>query len=80
MQAVVREGGETFAFRRNGEVFERIAVRVVHEDHRRVAIAYGGKLAPDQALVVSGAAALNRALKLQAAQGGDEHEHHHHHH
>jgi cobalt-zinc-cadmium efflux system membrane fusion protein len=75
--AVARDGAEAYVFRANGAVFDRVAVAVLYEDRRGVVLADDGSVAPGQFVAMSGAAALNRALK--AKQGGEAgHDHHHH--
>jgi multidrug efflux pump subunit AcrA (membrane-fusion protein) len=69
-EGVVRDGAETYVFRRNGDYFERRAVTVLHEDSSEVVLKDDGAVAPGQHLTVSGAAALNRALKAAQSSGG----------
>ncbi len=82
VQAVVRDGAESYVFRQNGDVFERCPIQIRFEDAHSVVLVNDGSVSEGQALVKRGAAALNRALKAKAGggEGGDEHEHHHHHH
>lgn len=67
--AVVREGPESFVFQQNGDLFNRISVRVVHEDRLNVVIAKDGQFSPGFYLAQGSAASLNRVLKSQAASG-----------
>lgn len=67
--AVVREGPEAYAFRQNGDLFDRRPVRVLHEDRQHVVLANDGSVAPGWFLAQGGAASLNRVLKAQAASG-----------
>lgn len=67
--AIVREGPEAYLFRQNGDLFDRMAVRVLHEDRATVVIANDGSVAPGWFVAQSGAASLNRVLKSQAASG-----------
>ena len=67
--AVVREGPEAYVFRQNGDLFNRIAVHVLHEDRLNVVLANDGSLAPGFYLAQGSAASLNRVLKAQAASG-----------
>lgn len=64
---LVREGGEAFVFKQNGDFFQRIKVRVLHEDRDEVVIANDESIRPGQPIVRNQASALNRALK---ANGG----------
>lgn len=67
--AVVRDGGEAYVFRQNGDLFKRLPVHVVHEDRRHVVIANDGSVAPGWYLAHGAAAALNRVLEAQSASG-----------
>lgn len=76
--AVVREGAEAFAFVQNGDLFVRKAVRVLHEDRTAVVLANDGSLPGGAFVVKNQAAALNRALKAAANEGGGHHHDHEH--
>lgn len=67
--ALVREGPEAYVFRQNGDLFDRIAVHVLHEDSRSVVIANDGKLRKNAFIAQNAAASLNRVLKAQLASG-----------
>ena len=67
--ALVREGPEAFVFRQNGDLFDRKAVHVLHEDRRNVVIANGGNARTGFYIAQNGAASINRVLKAQAASG-----------
>ncbi len=67
--AVVKEGPEAFVFRQNGDLFNRIAVHVVHEDRTNIVLANDGSVTPGLYLAQNSAASLNRVLKAQAASG-----------
>lgn len=67
--AVVREGPEAYVFRQNGDLFNRIAVHVLHEDRLNIVLANDGSVTPGLYLAQTGAASLNRVLKAQAASG-----------
>jgi multidrug efflux pump subunit AcrA (membrane-fusion protein) len=67
--AVVREGPESYVFRQNGDLFNRIPVHVLHEDRLNIVIANDGSTAPGHYLAQGSAASLNRVLKAQAASG-----------
>jgi hypothetical protein len=69
--AVVREGPEAYAFRQNGDLFERRAVHVLHEDRQSVVLANDGAIRAGADYIAQGAAAsLLRVLKAQNASGG----------
>ena len=67
--AIVREGPEAYVFQQNGDLFNRIAVHVLHEDRTSVVLANDGSVTPGLYLAQNGAASLNRVLKAQAASG-----------
>ena len=67
--AVVREGPEAYVFRQNGDLFDRLAVHVLHEDRLNVVLANDGSVAPGFYLVQGSAASLSRVLQAQAASG-----------
>ncbi|MFM9965396.1 MAG: efflux RND transporter periplasmic adaptor subunit [Planctomycetaceae bacterium] len=67
--AIVREGPEAYVFRQNGDLFNRIAVHVLHEDRLNVVLANDGSITSGLYLAQNGAASLNRVLKAQAASG-----------
>ncbi|MCA9111341.1 MAG: hypothetical protein KDA52_15415, partial [Planctomycetaceae bacterium] len=51
------------------DLFNRIAVHVLHEDRRNIVIANDGSVTPGLFLAQGSAASLNRVLKAQAASG-----------
>jgi cobalt-zinc-cadmium efflux system membrane fusion protein len=67
--AIVREGPEVYVFRQNGDLFDRRPVHVQAEDRTNVVIANDGSLRPGSYIAQGSAAALNRALKAQMANG-----------
>ncbi|MFK7777433.1 MAG: hypothetical protein QM501_04845 [Gimesia sp.] len=67
--AVVREGPEAYVFQQNGDLFNRIAVHVLHEDRLNIVLDNDGSVTPGVYLAQNGAASLNRVLKAQAASG-----------
>lgn len=68
--AVAREGGEAFVFIQSGDVFIRKPVRVLYADRSEVVVANDGSITEAEFVVKNQAAALNRAVKAQAAGGG----------
>jgi cobalt-zinc-cadmium efflux system membrane fusion protein len=81
VEAVVRDGPEVYAFRQNGEAFDRKPVHVMYEDRRNVVIANDGSLFEGNVIAMNGASQLHRALKAKTAGGGEHgHDHHHHEH
>ncbi|PCI06892.1 hypothetical protein COB72_11255 [bacterium] len=67
--AVVREGPEAYVFQQNGDLFNRIAVHVLHEDRLNIVLANDGSVTTGLYLAQNAAASLNRVLKAQAASG-----------
>lgn len=67
--AIVREGPEAYVFQQNGDLFNRIAVHVLHQDRLHVVFANDGGITPGLYLAQNSAAALNRVLKAQMASG-----------
>ena len=78
-EAVAHDGLESYVFRQNGDVFERMAVQVKYEDRRFAIVANDGSVREGHNIALNNAAALNRSLKTQADEGGDGHDHHDHH-
>ena len=67
--AVVQEGPEAFIFRQNGDLFNRLPVRIVYEDRQNVVIKNEDHLGIGTYIAQNSAASLNRILKAQMAQG-----------
>lgn len=63
--AVGRDGSEAYVFVQNVNTFERVPVRVLHQDRRQVVLAPGGELLPGSFVVQTGAEVLNRMVKAQ---------------
>ena len=70
--AVVREGPEAFVFIQSGDTFVRKAVNVLYADRAEVVVANDGSVTEAEFVVRNQAAAINRALKAQAAGGGGD--------
>lgn len=68
-EAVVREGPDAFVYRQNGDLFNQIAVHVVHQDSWNIVIANDGSITPGTYLAQNAAASLRRVLKSQSASG-----------
>jgi len=66
-EAVVKEGPEFYLFRRDGEVFKRRPVHVVHQTRDEVVIANDGSVPPGIHVAKNGAVQLNRVLKSQGS-------------
>jgi hypothetical protein len=84
LDAVVREGPDTYVFRWNGTaegdmILDRVPVHVRYEDNERVVIANDGSIVSGNYIAQGAAAALNRVLKAKAGGGGaDPHAGHSH--
>lgn len=70
--AVVREGPEAYVFVQSGDMFIRKPVRVLFADRSEIVIANDGSVSEAEFVVKNQAAAINRALKGQAAGGGGD--------
>ena len=68
-EAVAKEGPTAYVYRQNGDLFQQIAVHVLHEDRRHVVIANDGSITPGTYLAQNSAASLRRVLKAQSASG-----------
>jgi membrane fusion protein, heavy metal efflux system len=78
--AVVREGAEAYVFVQSGDVFLRKPVHVLYEELGEMVVANDGSVSEADYVVLNRAAALNRALKASAAEGGGHgHDHGHEH-
>ncbi|MFM7152126.1 MAG: efflux RND transporter periplasmic adaptor subunit [Gemmataceae bacterium] len=64
--AVVREGGEAYVFRQNGDVFERKPVHVVYQDRQNIVVANDGSVPAGLFIAQTGAVQLNRMVKAQS--------------
>lgn len=64
--AVVKEGPESYVFRRNGDIFDRKPVHVLHQTPSEVVIANDGSIPPGIYVAQSGAVQINRVLKSQS--------------
>lgn len=76
--AVVREGAESYVFRENGTLMERVPVSVVYEDSRFAVLADDGSLFPDDPIAMNEAYQLNLALRKAQGGGVDLHAGHSH--
>ena len=64
--AVVKEGPESYVFRRNGDIFDRRPIHVLHQTPSEVVIANDGSIPPGIYVAQSGAVQINRVLKSQS--------------
>lgn len=78
VDAVAREGAESFVFVRNGDHFDRVPVVVEHRDQFNVVIPRKGGLSPGSVVALRGAHQMQMALKNKAGGGVDPHAGHTH--
>lgn len=68
-EAIVREGADVYVYRQNGDLFNQIAVQILHEDRTQVVLANDRSITPGTFLAQNSAASLRRVLKAQSASG-----------
>jgi len=68
-EAVVREAADAYVYRQNGDLFNQIAVHILHEDRTHVVLANDRSITPGTFLAQNAAATLRRVLKAQSASG-----------
>lgn len=78
VEAVAREGAETFVFQQNGSHFDRIPVHVKYRDQYSAVIDNDGSLFPGDVVAMRGAHQMQMALKNKAGGGVDPHAGHNH--
>lgn len=78
VEAVAREGAESFVFQQNGGHFDRIPVHVRYRDQFSAVIANDGSLFPGDVVALRGAHQMQMALKNKAGGGVDPHAGHNH--
>ncbi len=78
VEAVARDGAETYVFEANGDHFDRRPVRVEYRDQRSVVIANDGSLKLGGLVAASAAHQMQLALKNKAGGGVDPHAGHNH--
>ncbi|WP_339744135.1 efflux RND transporter periplasmic adaptor subunit [uncultured Rubinisphaera sp.] len=78
VDAVAREGAESFIFQQNGNHFDRIPVHVKYRDQYSVVIANDGSIFPGDVVAMRGAHQMQMALKNKAGGGVDPHAGHNH--
>lgn len=78
VDAVAREGAESFVFQQNGDHFDRVPVHVRYRDQFSVVIENDGSLFPGDMVARRGAHQMQMALKNQAGGGVDPHAGHNH--
>jgi cobalt-zinc-cadmium efflux system membrane fusion protein len=78
VEAVAREGVESFVFQQNGGHFDRIAIRVAYRDSSHVVVANDGSIFPGDVIALRGAHQMQMALKNKSGGGVDPHAGHNH--
>ena len=78
VEAIAREGAESFVFQQNGKHFDRVPVHVKYRDSSHAVIANDGSLFPGDIVAQRGAHQMQMALKNKAGGGVDPHAGHNH--
>lgn len=73
--AVVKEGADSFVFRANGKLLQRIPVQVEHLDARNAILKQAGALAPGDLIAMNQSYQLNLALKKSQSGERSSHDH-----
>ncbi|MEM9827726.1 MAG: MchE protein [Planctomycetota bacterium] len=68
-ESIARMGPDAYVFRQNGDLFNAIAVNILHEDRRSVVIANDGSITPGTFIAQNAGASLYRIMKSQSARG-----------
>ena len=69
VEAVAHEGADAYVYRQNGDLFNQIAVHILHEDRTQIVLANDRSITPGTFLAQNSAASLRRVLKAQSASG-----------
>jgi len=78
VEAVVREGAESYVYELHDDHFHRRTVHVAHRDQRFAVIDADGEPAAGDVVAARGAYQIHLALKNEASGGVDPHAGHHH--
>jgi hypothetical protein len=78
IEAVVKEGIDSFIFQQNGEHFDRIPVHEKYRDQTSVVIENDGSIYPGDVVALRGAHQMQMALKNKSGGGIDPHAGHSH--
>ena len=78
VDAVVREGIDSFVFHQNGDHFDRVPVHEKHRDQTHVVVENDGALFPGDVVALRGAHQMQMALKSKSGGGIDPHAGHNH--
>lgn len=78
VDAVVRDGVDSYVFQQNGDRFERKAVHEKHRDQSRVVLENDGSVFPGDVVALRGAHQMQMALKSKSGGAVDPHAGHNH--
>jgi len=78
VEAIAREGAESFVFQQNGDHFDRVAVQVTYRDATNVVLKSDGSIFPGDVVAQRGAHQMQMALKNKSGGGADPHAGHNH--
>lgn len=78
VDAIVKEGAETYVYQQNGNHFDRVPVNVEYRDRKSVVIANDGSVFPGDVVAGRGAYQMHLALKNKGGGGVDPHAGHNH--
>ncbi len=78
VEAVVKEGAETYVYQQNGDHFDQVPVTVEYRDQNSVVVANDGSISPGDVVAERGAYQMHLALKHKAGGGVDPHAGHNH--
>jgi len=78
VEAIAREGAESFVFQQNGDHFDRVSVRVAYRDSTHVVVANDGSVFPGDVIALRGAHQMQMALKNKSGGDVDPHAGHNH--
>ena len=78
VEAVVRDGVDSYVFQQNGSRFERVAVHEKHREQSLVVLENDGSIFPGDVVALRGAHQMQMALKTKSGGGVDPHAGHSH--
>ena len=78
VEAIAREGAESFVFQQNGDHFDRVAVQLTYRDATHVVLKSDGSIFPGDVVAQRGAHQMQMALKNKTGGGADPHAGHNH--
>ncbi len=78
VEAIARDGAESFVFQQNGDHFDRVSIRVAYRDSEHVVVANDGSIFPGDVIALRGAHQMQMALKNNSGGGVDPHAGHNH--